>query len=140
MKKSVVITVVLSAIVGCAIGFYSGNLSRETKLPGEALKTEDATGRWRRHAEPMADLNAEILTNTRIRLVMQALPTYALLHAGHFPETLDVLVADDLLGKDVIRDGWGRPLVYTFNAETAQYAVRSLGADGVPSEDDVPNP
>ncbi len=138
MKKSVVVTVVISAIIGCAVGFLTGNLSREMKMPGEALRTEDATGRWIRHTENLVDVDAEILTNTRIRLVMQAIPTYALLHAGHLPESLDVLVADDLLGKEVIRDGWGRLLIYTFDDAASQYTVRSLGADGETSEDDIP--
>ena len=130
--------VTLAAVAGVAIGFAFGNLGREAKLPGEAIRTDDATGHWTRHAEPTADVNAEILTNTRIRLVMQALPTYALLNAGELPATLDALVSDGLLGKDAVRDGWDRPLIYTLDAEEGVFAVRSLGPDGVPSEDDIP--
>jgi hypothetical protein len=69
---------------------------------------------------------------------MQAIPTYALLNAGSLPPTLEALVTDGLLGKDMIRDGWDRPLVYTINTEEGTYTVRSLGSDGLPSEDDIP--
>ena len=137
-NRKVSLLVTLAAVAGVAIGFAFGNLGREAKLPGEAIRTDDATGHWTRHAEPTADVNAEILTNTRIRLVMQALPTYALLNAGELPATLDALVSDGLLGKDAVRDGWNRPLIYTLDAEEGVFAVRSLGPDGVPSEDDIP--
>ncbi len=137
-NRKVSLLVTLAAVAGVAIGFAFGNLGREAKLPGEAIRTDDATGHWTRHAEPTADVNAEILTNTRIRLVMQALPTYALLNAGELPATLDALVSDGLLGKDAVRDGWDRPLIYTLDAEEGVFAVRSLGPDGVPSEDDIP--
>ena len=136
--KATLVLVSIAIAIGMAIGFYSGYLGRETKQPGEAIRTSDATGHWKRHAEPASDINAEILTNTRIRLVMQAIPTYALLNAGSLPPTLKALVTDGLLGKDMIRDGWDRPLVYTINTEEGTYTVRSLGSDGLPSEDDIP--
>ncbi|MBQ9693360.1 MAG: type II secretion system protein GspG [Kiritimatiellae bacterium] len=136
--KANVILVSVAIAIGVAIGFYSGYLGRETKRPGEAIRTSDATGHWKRHAEPAADINAEILTNTRIRLIMQAIPTFALLNAGALPESLDALISDGLLGKDVIRDGWDRPLIYTADHEQGTYAVRSLGPDGVASDDDIP--
>lgn len=137
--RKVSLLVTLAAVAGVAIGFLFGNLGRESKEPGEAIRTDDATGHWTRHAEPVADVNAEILTNTRIRLVMQALPTYALLNAGELPASLGELVSDGLLGKEAVRDGWDRPLVYTVDAERGVFTVRSLGADGVPSEDDIPH-
>lgn len=140
MNRRIAILVAVSAVVGTLVGFFTGNLSRETKMPGEALKTEDATGHWERHAESSVDLDAEVVTNTRIRLVMQAIPTYSLLHAGRYPESLADLISDDLLGAEVVRDGWGRPLVYTLDSERRRYTVSSLGADGVPSEDDIPRP
>lgn len=136
--RKVSLLVTLAAAAGVAIGFAFGNLGREAKLPGEAIRTDDATGHWTRHAEPTADVNAEILTNTRIRLVMQALPTYALLNAGELPDTLGALVSDGLLGKDAVRDGWDRPLVYTLDATNGVFSVRSLGPDGLPSDDDIP--
>lgn len=136
--RRTLLTVTLAIAVGVTVGFLTGNLGRESKMPGEALRTDDATGHWRRHAEPTSDVNAETLTNTRIRLVMQALPTYALLNAGRLPETLDALVTSGLLGKDMIRDGWDRPLRYAHDAEQGIYSVRSLGPDGLPSEDDIP--
>lgn len=138
MNRRIAILVAVSAVVGVLIGFFTGNLSRETKMPGEALRTEDATGHWERHAEPSVDLDAEVVTNTRIRLVMQAIPTYSLLNAGRYPKSLAELVSDDLLGPDVIRDGWGRPLIYALDPERREYTVSSLGADGVPSVDDIP--
>ena len=103
--RKVSLLVTLAAAAGVAIGFAFGNLGREAKLPGEAIRTDDATGHWTRHAEPTADVNAEILTNTRIRLVMQALPTYALLNAGELPDTLGALVSAGLLGKDAATGG-----------------------------------
>ena len=136
--KATLVLVSIAIAIGVAIGFYSGYLGRETKQPGEAIRTSDATGHWKRHAEPASNINAEILTNTRIRLVMQAIPTYALLNAGSLPTTLDDLVTDGLLGKDMIRDGWDRPLRYTTDAKKATYTVRSLGSDGCPSDDDIP--
>lgn len=136
--RRTLLTVTLAIVVGVTVGFFTGHLGRESKMPGEALRTDDATGHWRRHAEPASDVNAEMLTNTRIRLIMQALPTYALLNAGRLPESLEALVTSGLLGKDVIRDGWDRPLNYTHNAETGVYSVRSFGPDGLPSEDDIP--
>lgn len=136
--KATLVLVSIAIAIGVAIGFYSGYLGRETKQPGEAIRTSDATGHWKRHAEPASNINAEILTNTRIRLVMQAIPTYALLNAGSLPTTLDDLVTDGLLGKDMIRDGWDRPLRYTTDAEKTTYTVRSLGSDGCPSDDDIP--
>lgn len=138
--KANAILVSVAIAIGVAIGFYSGYLGRETKQPGEAIRTSDATGHWKRHAEPAADIDAEILTNTRIRLIMQAIPTSALLNAGVLPQSLDTLVTEGLLGADVIRDGWGRPLVYTIDSEQNTYSVHSLGADGVRSEDDIPKP
>ncbi len=137
-KPTLLVTV--AAAVGIFIGFAFGNLAREAKQPGEAIRTDDATGHWERHAQPTADINAEILTNTRIRLIMQALPTYALLNAGRLPEDLDALVSSGLLGKDIVRDGWDRPFVYTLDDSGETYAVRSLGPDGVPSDDDIPEP
>ncbi|MEG1479718.1 MAG: type II secretion system protein GspG [Kiritimatiellia bacterium] len=138
MNRKTVIIVTIAIAIGMAIGFGSGNLCRETKMPGEAICTDDATGHWQRHAEPVSDINAEILTNTHIRLVMQALPTYALLHAGALPESLEALVTSGLLGKDIIRDGWERPFIYTRDAQRSIYSIRSLGADGLPSADDIP--
>ncbi len=138
--KANVILVSVAIAVGMAIGFYSGYLGKETKQPGEAIRTSDATGHWKRHSEPASDINAEILTNTRIRLVMQAIPTSALLNAGVLPESLDTLVADGLIGKDIVRDGWDRPLVYEVDHERGTYTIRSLGSDGVSSEDDIPRP
>lgn len=139
-EKANVILVSVAIAIGVAIGFYSGYLARETKQPGEAIRTSDATGHWKRHTEPAADINAEILTNTRIRLIMQAIPTSALLNAGELPQSLDALISEGLLGKEVIRDGWGRPLAYTIDTESGVYSVRSLGADGIPSQDDIPRP
>ncbi len=136
--RRTLILVTLAILAGVTIGFLTGNLGREAKMPGEAIRTDDATGHWHRHAEPKTDVNAEILTNTRIRLVMQALPTYALLHAGGLPENLDALVSSGLLGKDMIRDGWDRPLCYTYHAEKSVYTVSSLGPDGIRSADDIP--
>lgn len=136
--RRTLLTVTLAIAVGVTVGFLTGNLGRETKQPGEALRTDDATGHWRRHAEPAVDINAEILTNTRIRLVMQALPTYALLNAGRLPTSLDALVTSGLLGKDMVRDGWERPLCYTLDTERGIYSVRSLGPDGLISDDDIP--
>ncbi len=130
--------VTLAIVAGVAIGFLTGNLGREAKMPGEAIRTDDATGHWRRHVQPDSEINAEVLTNTRIRLVMQAIPTYALLNMGELPQSLDALVTAELLGKDAIRDGWERPLHYTIDLEKACYTVRSLGPDGVPSADDIP--
>ena len=125
-------------LVGVVLGGWFGNLGREAKQPGEAIRTTDASGHWAHHAEPNVD--AEILTNTRIRLVMQALPTYALLHAGRLPDSLEALVSSGLLGSEVIRDGWARQLLYRVDHETGHYSVRSLGADGVASADDIPAP
>lgn len=138
INKANLLFVSIAIAIGIAIGFYSGYLGRETKQPGEAIRTADATGHWKRHSEPAADIDAEILTNTRIRLVMQAIPTFALLNAGMLPPSLDALIADGLLGKDVIRDGWDRSLIYTADHEKGSYTVRSLGADGKPSDDDIP--
>lgn len=138
LDRRTLLIVTFAIAVGVTVGFLTGNLGREAKMPGEALRTDDATGHWRRHAEPMADVNAETLTNIRIRLVMQALPTYALLNAGRLPDSLDALVISGLLGRDVVRDGWDRPLCYALDAEKGVYAVRSLGPDGRVSEDDIP--
>lgn len=138
--KANVILISIAIAIGMAIGFYSGYLGREAKQPGEAIRTSDATGHWKRHSEPASNINAEILTNTRIRLVMQAIPTSALLNAGALPPSLDALVSEGLIGKDIIRDGWDRPLVYTVDHERGSYAIYSLGADGVRSDDDIPKP
>ena len=121
---------------GGIIGLLWGNFARETKHPGDALRSSDATGRWLRHVSQEAD--ARFVTRSRLRLVEQALITYSLLHAEALPETLEELVRDKLLEADAIRDGWARPFVYTHDGASGSYAVRSLGTDGVPSEDDVP--
>jgi hypothetical protein len=139
-EKVNVIVVSIAILIGMAIGFYSGYLGKETKRPGEAIQTSDATGHWKRHTEPTTDVNAEILTNTRIRLVMQAIPTSALLNAGSLPNSLETLVTEGFIGKDIIRDGWDRPLIYEVDHDLGLYAIRSLGADGIPSEDDIPKP
>jgi hypothetical protein len=139
--KKINLTIVSIAItIGMAIGFYTGYLGRETKQPGEAIRTSDATGRWKRHAETAVDIDAEVVTNTRIRLVMQAIPTSALLNAGILPTALTKLVEEGLIGQEIIRDGWSRPFVYEVDPTTGTYAVRSLGADGVESDDDIPKP
>ena len=139
--KQINVTVVSIAItIGMAIGFYAGYLGRETKQPGEAIRTSDATGRWKRHAEPAVDIDAEVLTNTRIRLVMQAIPTSALLNAGVLPKSLATLVEEGFIGQEIIRDGWSRPLIYEIDTTKNTYSVRSLGADGVESDDDIPKP
>ena len=125
-------------LVGIAVGFLWGNLENEAKMPGEAIRSTDATGHWQRHVLPAEGIEEEMTTNARIRLVMQALPTYALLHAGKLPAALDALVADGLLGKDAVRDGWERPLLYVCDDEGV-YTVSSAGADGLPAtEDDIP--
>ena len=127
-----------AVIAGVVVGFFFGNLADETKMPGEAVRTTDATGHWVRYTEHAPDVNAEIITNTRIRLVMQAIPTYALLNAGRLPETPHALVTSGLLGAETVLDGWGRPFELTVDAAGERYSVRSLGPDGVPSEDDIP--
>lgn len=133
-----ILLVTLASLVGVTIGFFFGNWGGETKSPGEAIRTTDATGRWHRYTKVSGEVNAEVLTNMRIRLIMQAVPTYALLHAGRVPETLDALVASGLLGKDIIRDGWDTPFVYTVDEEKQTFSVRSNGSDGIPSADDIP--
>lgn len=137
-RHSRILLVTLAILVGVTIGFFFGNWGGETKSPGEAIRTTDATGRWHRYTKISGEVNAEVLTNMRIRLIMQAVPTYALLHAGRVPETLDALVASGLLGKDIIRDGWDAPFVYTVDDEKQTFSVRSNGSDGVPSADDIP--
>ena len=139
-EKANIIVLSIAIAIGMAIGFYSGYLGKETKQPGAAIRTSDATGHWKRHAEPASDINAEMRTNTHIRLLMQAIPTSALFNAGILPETLDALVTEGLIGQEIIRDGWERPFVYEVDHEHGTYAVRSLGADGIPSEDDIPKP
>ena len=112
---------VAAALVGVAIGFLWGNLGRETRLPGDALRTDDATGPFNVPAAPA-----------------QAVQHYTLLNAGAPPPTLETLVEADLLGRELLRDGWDRPFQYAVDPKTGAYAVRSLGPDGKPSDDDLP--
>lgn len=137
-RQKRILLVTSAIVVGVTIGFFFGNWGGETKSPGEAIRTDDATGNWHRYTKISGEVNAEILTNMRIRLIMQAVPTYALLHAGKVPATLDELVEAGLLGKDIIRDGWNAPFVYTLDEEKKTFSIRSNGSDGVPSEDDIP--
>ncbi len=126
----------LAIVGGGIVGLLWGNFAKEAKQPGDALRSSDATGRWLRHVSPEAD--ARFITHARLRLVEQALITYSLLHAEALPETLEELVRDQLLEADAVRDGWARSFVYTHEGTSGSYAVRSLGTDGVPSEDDIP--
>lgn len=137
-RHSRILLVTLASLVGVTIGFFFGNWGGETKSPGEAIRTTDATGNWHRYTQISGEVDAEVLTNMRIRLIMQAVPTYALLHAGRVPGSLDALVASGLLGKDMIRDGWNAPFIYTIDEANKTFAIRSNGSDGVPSDDDIP--
>lgn len=136
--KGNILFVSIAIAIGMAIGFYSGYLGKEAKQPGEAIRTSDATGHWMAYPNAYTTLNAEVLTKTRIHLVSQALTMSALVNGGKLPQTLETLVAEGLLGTEAIRDGWGRPLVYTVDEEKNTYKVGSLGEDGIPSEDDLP--
>ncbi len=130
---------VAAALVGVAIGFLWGNLGRETRLPGDALRTDDATGPFNVPAAPaQADAVAAKITGGRLGLLTQAVQHYTLLNAGAPPPTLETLVEADLLGRELLRDGWDRPFQYAVDPKTGAYAVRSLGPDGKPSDDDLP--
>lgn len=137
-----------AAIVGLLIGLFWTNFSRNTQRPGDAIQTSDATGTWNlRATEPQQSeaakaeaTQAERVTNANIRLIKQALLTYPLLHDNTLPATLGELVKEGLLGEKVVLDGWGNPFQYTFDPEKVTFSVRSLGPDGVPSEDDIPRP
>lgn len=136
-----------AAIIGLLIGLFWTNFSRNQQRPGDAIQTSDATGTWslqsakRQQAEAAAQEELEQatrITNANIRLVKQALLTYPLLHNNLLPQSLKVLVDEGLLGDKVVLDGWGNPFVYQFDPDNVTFSVRSLGPDGIPSEDDIP--
>ncbi len=131
-------TLIVAILGGIAIGFYTGNFARETKMPGEALRTEDATGFLPLVTEEDVDPAAAKVTNARIRQVMAALEEYALLNGNTLPANLELLVTTQQLQAETIIDGWKRPLQYSFDAEKRIYKVSSLGADGEVSSDDIP--
>jgi Tfp pilus assembly protein PilE len=55
---------------------------------------------------------------------------------GAYPESLEALVEKKLLPADVLKDQWGRPLIYRLSAGTAQ--LLSSGPDGIAdNQDDV---
>ncbi len=137
IERASLIVGLAAAVAGIGIGLFTGDFARASKQPGEALRTEDATGFLPVAPEP-SNPDAEKITNARIRQVMAALEEYALVHGNTLPEALDILVTQAQLKQETIVDGWGRPLHYTYTAEKRVYTVSSFGADGIPSADDIP--
>ena len=71
-----------------------------------------------------------------------AIQTYYM-DKGHYPATLDALTqgADPDLEKAIPLDPWGHPYQYTYPSshKPFKYDLKSLGLDGVDSEDDIAN-
>ncbi len=131
-------TIIVAILGGIAMGFFTGDFAREAKMPGEALRTEEASGILPLLTDETVDPDATKITNVRIRQVMAALEEYALLNGNTLPTTLEVLVSTQQLKAETIIDGWGRPLQYTFDPVKRIYTISSLGADGKVSKDDIP--
>ena len=137
-KTSAVVSalMVVAALAGVGIGLLCGNFG--IKPPGSAA-TENAAvvpGEELLLPEP-ENVNEGLIDLTRNRLmrIRSAIEDYALGNGGRAPDALQVLVDEEILGAKALMDAWGRPIQYTHKGES--YSLRSLGADGVPSADDV---
>ena len=139
-KKTGAIVSLLMAIAACAgvaVGVAWGNFN--IKPPGEANDLDmDAVaaapilpeGRAGERIEPsQADI-----TRARLTRIKSALEEYAL-EQGGYPPDLETLVGVGFLGEKSLIDGWGHPFHYAQKAQG--YALRSAGADGAPSDDDL---
>ena len=122
-EKRLFYIMALAVAAGVTVAALTGNLGRETTPPGEALQTDDASGHWKRYVPFTTDSAAEELTTKRARLIEQALKTYALIHAGNYPEALQSLVEEELLMPEAILDGWERPFAYARAEDAKSYSL-----------------
>lgn len=123
----------LAAVVG--VGLKIGFFGMDVRLPGNAARTEDASGPWYRYVVPGAE--ARDVTRRRLLWVKHALACYALEHGGTYPEQLGELVEAGVLAQEKLRDGWDHPFVYKRLPEGAAYRLYSRGENLQDAGDDL---
>lgn len=117
------------------VGLKYGFFGMDVRIPGNAARTEDASGSWYRYVMP--GLEARNVTRRRLLWVKHALACHALENGGVYPEQLDDLVELGVLTKEKLRDGWEHPFIYERQAEGTDYQLYSRGENLHDATDDL---